>query len=274
MTVAARKQSFTQLMRATAAISERGRDRRLSAAKLAGLGPKPPLAAQARMKLATTRLAEIAERALREELLAQLPAGGGLAAADYGTVQRAIERIERRLQDAVSQLGPTVRAALRGAAKHGHDEFERIMDVRVPTRGVPSGVATMERTVEGDMRRYVGELVSELRGALAEVAGKAPDRPVAEVFAEKLWVPRVRGDQLARSRPNQLFQTVFEMWAGRAGDDLMVWVTRRDDRVREKHRALHGVVFSLQTGVNGLFPGQAVNCRCTSIPKSLYDRSK
>jgi len=272
--VAARKRSFTQLMRNTQAVQAARRATGMPRAKLSSLAPKPPLAAQARMKVATNRLAELAERTLREELLAQLPAGGGLAAADYGTVQRAIERIERRLHAAVAKLGPTVRAAARAAAKHGHDEFERIMDTTVPSRGVAAGVAATERAVEGDMRRMIGEFVSELRGALAEVSGKDPKRPAAEVFAEKLWVPRVRGDALARSRPNQLFQTTFDMWAERAGDDQMVWVTRRDAKVREKHRPLHGVVFSVKTGINGLFPGQEPNCRCTSIPKSLYDRSK
>lgn len=271
--MAARKRSFTQLMRNTQALRERGARAPSAKAQLARLAPTQPAAAEARMRLATGKLAELAERALREELLAQLPLGGGLSPADYGTIQRAIERVEARLQRAVTQLGPTVRAAGRAAAKHGHDEYERIMDVRVPSRGVSSGLASFERTVEGDMRRYVQEFTSELRGALAEVVAKPPPAGAAQAFEEKLWVPRVRGAQLARSRPKQLFEATFSMWAQRGGDDEMVWVTRRDDKVREKHRALHGMVFSLATGINGLFPGQEPNCRCTAVPLSLLGKA-
>lgn len=250
-------------MRETSALANRP-ERTVSPGKLASIAPTPPLRAVARMTLATGKLRERAEELLRTLVLAQLPVGGVPLEGDFGGLQRAVEELERRLLGSIPQLASSVRAAGRLAATHGHDEYERVMNTKLPGRTV--GVGNFERQALDDMRKYVTEYAAELRGALLEA--RAARTPVAPALEAKGWVMRVRGDQLSRSRSHQFFEETFRRWTERGGDDESVWVTRRDHKVRHSHRPLHGVVFNNKTGINGLFPGKETNCRCGSVPKS------
>jgi SPP1 gp7 family putative phage head morphogenesis protein len=50
-----------------------------------------------------------------------------------------------------------------------------------------------------------------------------------------------------------------------AGADSFVWSGMMDERERPEHVALEGRVLSWAEGADGLFPGQAVNCRCVAV---------
>lgn len=86
------------------------------------------------------------------------------------------------------------------------------------------------------------------RGETADDIGVGRARVIAE-------------DQIGKiaAQGNQLAQVT-------AGVDSFVWSGVMDDREREEHVALEGAVLSWAEGADGLFPGQAVNCRCISIP--------
>lgn len=51
-----------------------------------------------------------------------------------------------------------------------------------------------------------------------------------------------------------------------------IWSTRRDSRVRQKHREREGKVFRWDNPPDDGHPGWPVRCRCTSVP--LYDTDK
>lgn len=52
-----------------------------------------------------------------------------------------------------------------------------------------------------------------------------------------------------------------------------IWVTSKDERVRQSHRKLDGKEFFLHKGINGLMPGIDYQCRCRAkpiIPDEFY----
>lgn len=48
-----------------------------------------------------------------------------------------------------------------------------------------------------------------------------------------------------------------------------IWRDSDDEKVRKRHAAFDGTVFSWAEGINGVFPGQEVGCRCDAEPVGL-----
>jgi SPP1 gp7 family putative phage head morphogenesis protein len=105
---------------------------------------------------------------------------------------------------------------------------------------------------------------SDLIGAVEEVLGDL-----------ETW----RAERIARTETTAALNMGYEESLRAVGVKRKMWVTAHDERVRETHRAMEGVVvdlddyFVLPSGVRLRFPcdpegapEEVINCRCTIVP--------
>lgn len=69
---------------------------------------------------------------------------------------------------------------------------------------------------------------------------------------------------IAEDQTNKLDGQLDRVKQMNAGIDMFIWLTQRDGRVRQKHKALDGLAFSWKTGADGIFPKQEIRCRCSA----------
>lgn len=80
---------------------------------------------------------------------------------------------------------------------------------------------------------------------------------------------------IARDQTASVYGELTQKRNENLGIEKFKWITSRDNRVRETHRVLDGMVFDWASGAKGpgvpiemigLIPGEDYNCRCTSTP--------
>lgn len=74
-----------------------------------------------------------------------------------------------------------------------------------------------------------------------------------------------RARLIARDQTSKMNAELNKIRQQQAGVDKYTWRTSRDERVRERHRKLNGIVYKYgeQTGAeDGQEPGQPIQCRC------------
>lgn len=73
---------------------------------------------------------------------------------------------------------------------------------------------------------------------------------------------------IARDQTNKLNGALTKARNQELGIEKFEWQTAGDDRVRPEHEDLDGRVFTWASGAgpDGIYPGEEINCRCTSIP--------
>lgn len=77
---------------------------------------------------------------------------------------------------------------------------------------------------------------------------------------------------VARDQISTLNSSITKSRQTAAGIEDFSWQTQKDNRVRDEHRELHGTEHSWQSGANGVFPGEPINCRCWA--QAVVDPSK
>jgi SPP1 gp7 family putative phage head morphogenesis protein len=77
---------------------------------------------------------------------------------------------------------------------------------------------------------------------------------------------------VARDQISTLNSSITKSRQTAAGIEDFSWQTQKDNRVRDEHRELQGTEHSWQSGANGVFPGEPINCRCWA--QAVVDPSK
>jgi hypothetical protein len=241
--------------------------KRLSARQRRELAPRFDPAAEQRLLKVGRDLSAYMEELVRKHVLAQLPLGGVVSAQDYGTIQRGLEKVQELASARAARLDGPLRYAARKALAQAASEYERITGEKLPGRFAADMLAGWERQALADYQKIVRDQVSEWKGkALEALSARAP---LAEPLLDASWLARNRTALAARSI-NDLFNRAFERYSREGGDETMVWVTMRDDVVRDKHRQLDGQEYDPRVGLlDGILPGSEPNCRCRGIPRSV-----
>jgi HK97 family phage portal protein len=109
----------------------------------------------------------------------------------------------------------------------------------------------------------------QLRETLREgiAAGEGVPELRARVKSVFTGASTNRADTIARTETSQAFEYANERAMIESGVVKQArWATSLDERVRESHRALEGVVVPLgESWPGGIKPGQEFRCRCTAI---------
>lgn len=252
-----KRKSFVDLVREIGSVG-RLRDlsrRRIAAQKRRELAPTDPAAAIAQMKKLGARFAKLADKLLVQHVLPSIGNGQALEAA--------IAVFGRELDAAASQVRDSALPAGKKAVKHAKKEYERIARTILP-KETPAHAEQFASIVELAYQKIANDQAAMLIKWARKPGVTAQDLRYA------LWVTRNRTQTVARTETNRWFEFAFRAWNEAAGEEYFIWVTRRDELVRHKHRLLDGKTFAWATGAgpDGILPGQEINCRCKAIPAS------
>lgn len=270
--MAARRESFTaRLKRLIQSPLRRVLEVRLSARQRRALAPTFPHDAEQTLVRASAALSGRMEWLLERHVLAQLPVPGVAPVRDYGAIQRGFETVEGLALDYVKRMRPQAATSGRKALALAAREYERIVGVRLPGRWAKDLLPVYTDTVLTDYARIVRAQLEHWRAVSLEAMVRGEDRELRDLLREGSWVVNNRSATLARTLPFNLYSRAIEKYAIEGGDSQLVWVTMRDERVRESHRPLDGMLYDPKVGINGLLPGSAPNCRCRGIPASALE---
>ncbi|MCO6407356.1 phage head morphogenesis protein [Hoeflea alexandrii] len=95
-----------------------------------------------------------------------------------------------------------------------------------------------------------------------------PARELQARISEQLRISDRRAQLIAQDQLAKLNSDLNRIRHEQAGITEYRWATSKDERVRERHRALEGKVYKYgqPTGAEGgLQPGQPIRCRCVAI---------
>lgn len=79
-------------------------------------------------------------------------------------------------------------------------------------------------------------------------------------------LPKSRAKLIARDQVGKLYGNLAKARQEDIGVTKYRWVTVGDSKVRAKHRAREGKIFSWSDPPEGGHPGEDINCRCTAEP--------
>lgn len=94
-----------------------------------------------------------------------------------------------------------------------------------------------------------------------------PAKELSQRLTEQFGISDRRAQLIAQDQMAKLNSDMNRIRHEQAGIKEYTWLTSRDERVRERHRALDGKVYRYgePTGAEGgLAPGQPVRCRCVA----------
>ncbi len=171
--------------------------------------------------------------------------------------------LERRIADI--PVRAAARRAGRLAQRHAIVELERSLGKPVP-RSKSGDAAVLEAFVNEQERLFARIAADQIRMLREAVELNYPD-PLA-----RLWVSRNRSLLVAGDQSHKIFNEAMAYYGPSMGAGSFLWVSRDDSRVRPKHHAVHGKVFSWTdpppVGRHGerYLPGQDAGCRCVSAP--------
>ncbi|MFC6591684.1 minor capsid protein [Deinococcus lacus] len=121
------------------------------------------------------------------------------------------------------------------------------------------------------LTRYWGKeqarFASEVESVLLEGLERGQSsQQMAARLRERAQVSRSRANLIVRNELGNASANAQQQSQVEAGITHYTWHTAGDDRVRPAHRALNGKVFAWDDPPSEGHPGQAVMCRCVSIP--------
>jgi SPP1 gp7 family putative phage head morphogenesis protein len=183
----------------------------------------------------------------------------GQWSAEY---RASAERVRQVVEPAVGRLTRVVGTQVdRQLVKAGYQ-------AQVPVE-LPAVRRKAQQVVDAIVRSSVEQAIRTAQTAAATVQQAAlaelPATNVAAVIDEQ--VPTKRGSQVtARDSEGVLLAAIQIAAFKAAGVERAVWVSRRDSKVRPTHRARDGREYDVEKGLDGIHPGQEINCRCVAVP--------
>lgn len=147
----------------------------------------------------------------------------------------------------------------------GMDLFKYTTDAVDLTQS--SSFAYRKLCVEESLKRYHNFKVAHIR-QLAKLITNAHDGKFIYTnqirsMAKTLNISTDRVYRILDSQVRKLEANIAAAKSIRAGVFYALWWTKQDKLVRPSHRALHGKLFDVRTGIPGEgLPGEPPNCRC------------
>lgn len=89
---------------------------------------------------------------------------------------------------------------------------------------------------------------------------------VADDIMKITDVSQKRANLIARDQTSKVFGQLTKYKQTKAHITHFRWSTALDERVRPRHQALEGKIFTWENGWDGIFPGDEINCRCVADP--------
>lgn len=111
--------------------------------------------------------------------------------------------------------------------------------------------------------KYIDQVEERVRDALRRGVATQDLRKQIE---ERFGVAKSRAELIARDQLGKLAGQVTQRRSEDAGASRYLWSTSGDERVRDSHRALDGLVFSWDAPPAVGHPGQDYQCRCQALP--------
>ena len=136
--------------------------------------------------------------------------------------------------------------------------------------GSTSGAVTGEALVPFTQRQIADRLIEQWKKngvpSLIPTRRRRKDGTMVPVHIEK------HANLIARDQISKLNGQLNKVRQTSAGITKFVWRTQKDDRVRPRHRQLHGKEFGWEEGADGTIPGEPINCRCWG--QAVIDRDQ
>ena len=145
-------------------------------------------------------------------------------------------------------------------------DMERVLDVVAPAvnRGLVSAWASENLLL---IRNMAKQEISKIQESVVEAFNTgARHEQLAKTLARRGEVLGNRARLIAKNEILSLNSKVTTSRHKLLGLNRFVWVTSRDERVREEHEALDGQTFSYNNPPAEGLPGEPINCRCTAVP--------
>lgn len=134
--------------------------------------------------------------------------------------------------------------------------FIRMDDLRDPLEYRISQNVALIRGLSDETRRRVEVVVFE------SFALRRTRRDLLRRLAEAMGVSQSSARFVARDQMEKIQAFLNQFRQEQMGFSEYIWVTRRDERVRKKHRERDGRVFRWDRPPPDGHPGHPVNCRC------------
>ncbi len=241
---------------------------RISRAKREALAPQPPAAALMAYSGVMDTYAARVKVLVDRHILSALPvAGSGESLPDMGP---GLLELQTKLDALAARVERSAMAAGKRVSVHGRREAGRMMRVVIPNdiRSDVSIVAFAQNNIQA-LRKIGRAQVDFVRASIAEYKDGNSLRADIE---GTLWVARNRAKLLARDQVQKFHAQTIQEWSLAAGSRRFIWCTVKDERTRPGHSELDGKTFEWanppSTGgrEGNNLPGQAIFCRCASIP--------
>lgn len=258
-----RKKTLVEALAETQALHAR-RDvskRRLAAAKRAALAPRPPANAIERFQSVMRTYANKVERQVERRVLARLPVLGSGDELNVPALEAGLAELQNDLNALANQLRePALRSAKR-VSEHGRKEVSRMLQVVVPPN--PHSALVDAEHAQNTVLRMLAAGDAQIAQIRKSIAGYVEGASMRETIKQGLWVSRNRSAFIARDESYKLHRKTVADWAQRTGSTHGIYVTARDERVRETHKANDGKVFRWDEPPTTL---SEPNCRCRMLP--------
>jgi SPP1 gp7 family putative phage head morphogenesis protein len=230
---------------------------RVSARRAAALAPKPSKTAITAYTNVMAAYAARVERAVERHVIAVLPEAG---LPGPMLLETALANLAAELDGFAESYRRNAFAAGRRASQHARRQVSKLLDVQLPDGTDTFSVRAFAEQNVALIKKASADQVAAVRKALeGEGARQAAVR-------RSLWVARTRGALIATDQVHKLHYDVVRDWSVAAGVPEYVYVTRRDERVRQSHRPHDGLTFSWASPPNTGHPGWGPGCRCLALP--------
>jgi len=205
------------------------------------------------------------ERLVMRHVISALPVLGSGDYLDRRALDEGLDALQAALDEAAGKTRRNARAAARRASSHARRGVEKLFNLeRLPNDARTA--ATIDVFVQRNVdliRRMGTDQVRQIRSA---VFNHREGESLRKKILDSLWVARNRGQLIARDQVQKLHIETVRDWSLAVGSDSYVYVTRRDERVRESHRPHDGKVFRWSDPPSTGHPGTQPNCRCLALP--------
>lgn len=182
-----------------------------------------------------------------------------LFAATRAAIEPATEEATRRMET----LGDQVR-------EHATDE--QVRQVRAVMGVAPSfyddevvgGLLNEWKRRNGAfITQFSEQEISEAQAVVSRAvrSGRSTE-DVKRDLRKRFRISDNRAERIARTEISQLNSQITRERQRELGIEKFVWITARDERVRDQHEEWDGREFEWDNPPDGVLPGEPINCRC------------
>ncbi len=185
-------------------------------------------------------------------------------------LQRAREGFAASVPDRTI-AGLAERAADASSAVNREQVQAQLQALGSPLFSDAVGLGTLQRGFVKDNTTLIKDIprkaFTDIEGILSRGLAKgARHGTLAKEISERLEITRKRAKLIARDQVSKYNAELTRQRHLASGITHSIWRTVGDERVRDEHAAREGQKFSNALGIEGEFPGEPINCRCTAEP--------